>query len=341
MSKGSQDGVIRGAIVRRIDQLGRVVANMRANIVCFGEAMLRHSTNPSGKEKITPGGAEYNVACALAQLDNDVKWVTSLPNNADAEVITSPAHLRGVKLQIVNSEKQVGRYFVDNRAKTVVYNRDESAFANLKSSDIDWRTTLAGCRWLVASGITPLLSEGAHDNWSQALTFAEIDGTLVALDVNHREGLAPFDKLWNLLKPKLRQVHLLVVSTEVLSRLTGGDSVDHLARLREKWNLPYIACTWKKPMGGGMARWSGVAHARGIEHTREEAVHHTPVEPLGGGDAWLGALLDGLVSGMELHRCIRRADIFAALTQQTFGDLGEIDSEEISEWESQIGEIHL
>jgi 2-dehydro-3-deoxygluconokinase len=320
---------------------GLCVEDQSSLVVCFGEAMLRQSQNERGESKITPGGAEYNVACALANLGNSVKWVTSLPTDESADLITQPAIKNGVKLTIIASEHPVGEYRVITEDKTVQYNRGHSAFSHLKSGDIEWRQEISGARWLVTSGITPLLGDGPRANWATAMTFAELDGTLVALDLNHREALGTFEELWNEVEPRLRQVHLLVLSPENLLTLTGQSSPEMLVALRAKWNLPYIACTWKEEVQGVQNRWSAVAHSRGISTTQEKSVLHTPVEPLGGGDAWLAGFIDGLLMGHNPDDCCRRGDILAALTQRTFGDLGNVARDELSRWESIEGPVDL
>ncbi len=303
--------------------------------------MLRHSLTNGGKMVTTPGGAEYNLACGLAQLGTTTRWVSALPRNEESSQIIQPAEARGVTCQLVDSQHNVGTYRVDQEANSVEYNRANSAFANLETGDIEWRGTLSGARWLVLSGITPLLSEGARTNWSQALTFAELDGILVALDVNHRPALAPFQQLWDILTPKLRQVHLLIISPEVLSTLTGGESPEHLGEMRKRWNLPYLGCTWKESGVDGVKRWSALAHANGVSHTRDRAVTHNPNDHLGGGDAWLAGLMNGMIDGLSLADCCHRGDLFAALTQATFGDLGEVTREDLAYWETQSGELRI
>lgn len=320
---------------------GLCVEEQSSLVVCFGEAMLRQSQDERGESQITPGGAEYNVACALANLGNSVKWVTSLPTDKSAELITQPAIKSGVKLTIITSENPVGEYRVVKEDKTVQYNRANSAFSHLKSGDIEWRQEINGARWLVISGITPLLGDGPKANWATAMTFAELDGTLVALDLNHRQALGTFEELWNEVEPRLRQVHLLVLSPENLLTLTGQSNPEMLVDLRAKWNIPYIACTWKEEVQGLQNRWSAVAHSRGLFTTTERRVTHSPVEPLGGGDAWLAGFLDGLLEGLDPNDCCHRGDILAALTQQTFGDLGDVSRNELSRWESIEGAVDL
>jgi 2-dehydro-3-deoxygluconokinase len=267
--------------------------------------------------------------------------VSALPENDEADEITQPMSDLGVNLEIIWSENRVGNYHVDFSDASVTYDRADSAFAKLQAGDINWRQQLANSRWLVISGITPLLSAGARANWAAAMTFAELDGTLIALDLNHRPALGTFSELWSHVEPRLRQVNLLVVSPKTLSFIMGGCDLENLVEMRRKWNIPYLACTLKSQTPEGQVRWSAVAHSHGVETTLETSVKHQPVEPLGGGDAWLAGFIDGLLEGISPANCCRRGDLLAALTQRRFGDLGNISRDELSEWESVIGKVNL
>ena len=143
-------------------------------VVCFGEAMLRNSNG-----SITTGGAEYNVACALARLGVSASWVSVVPE--ETTMVENTARECGVHLDVRRSNFPIGTYVVDQMAKTIEYDRSNSAFAHLKSEDFDWRVILTGARWLVMSGISPLLGDGPRSAWGGALTFAELDGSLIAL----------------------------------------------------------------------------------------------------------------------------------------------------------------
>ena len=323
----------------------RCMGGSPGRVVCFGEAMLRHSPAPEGwtgesvtltgsPHAVTPGGAEYNVACALARLGGEATWVSAVPEAGASEVL-EPARSAGVHLELVESAHPLGTYRVLPEKASVEYDRSESAFAHLEPGAIDWRARLSGARWLVVSGITPLLGEGPLANWSAALTFAELEGTLDALDLNHRPQLGKFEELWSKVEPRLRQMHMLVLSPSALETMAGEASGRAVEELRKRWNLPYVACTWKQDLGDGrQSRWSVMAHPLGVASTETRPVTHNLVESLGGGDAWLAGAVDGLIGGLEAEAVCHRGDLLAALTQRTFGDLGEVTREQLSRLES-------
>lgn len=310
-------------------------------IVCFGEAMLRESEGV-----ITPGGAEFNVACALARIGTTSAWVSVLPE--EETIIHSTANEANVHLEIQLSKRGIGRYMIDSEASSVVYDRMDSGFAHLNPRDFDWRTLLSGARWLVMSGITPLLGERPRSAWGGALTFAELDGTLIAMDLNHRPALGTIDTLWEIIRPRMRMFNVLILSAESLSRIAViegikkpenyEENVEALAELRRRFLIPHLCCTFKRPESRNtQRRWSVVAHAFGLDSTEKDAIIHTPIEPLGGGDAWLAGFLDALSE--HGHGPVSpligamRGDLLAALSQRTEGDVSLVSRDELDAFE--------
>ena len=312
-------------------------------IVCFGEAMLRESGG-----MISPGGAEFNVACALARIGTTSAWVSVLPE--EETMIQSAANGANVHLEIQFSKRDVGRYTIDSETRSVVYDRKDSGFAHLNPRDFNWRALLSGARWLVLSGITPLLGEGPRSAWGGALTFAELDGTLIAMDLNHRPALGTIDTLWEIIRPRMRMFNVLILSAESLSRIAViegikkpenyEENIEALAELRRRFLIPHLCCTFKRPESNHtQRRWSVVAHAFGMDSTEKDAIIHTPIEPLGGGDAWLAGFLDALSE--HGHGPVSpligamRGDLLAALSQRTKGDISLVSREELDAFEEQ------
>lgn len=311
-------------------------------VVCFGEAMLRTS-----EDLESPGGSEYNVACALARLDVSASWVSALPE--EHCIIDKVALDSGVHLDVRRSNHTVGTYIVEQDEGTVEYERSNSAFAHLKPTDFDWRGLLTGARWLVMSGITPLLGDGPRSAWGGALTFAELDGTLIAMDLNHRPALGTIEELWGIVRPRMRMFHVLVLSPDSLASIAEiegisrpgsyEENIQALAELRRRFLIPHLCCTFKRPeTDGKQKRWSVVAHAFGMDSTEDDAVIHSPIENLGGGDAWLAGFIDALSEHGQgpvspLIGALR-GDLLAALCQNTRGDVSMVTREELDENES-------
>src|SRR4051812_23181143 len=94
-----------------------------SRIVTFGEIMLRLSTPhhqrfaQASQFEIHPGGAEANVAVAIAQLGGDVEFVTRLPKNEIAQRCLD--ELRRLRVNVEHTAiggERMGVYFVEHGA---------------------------------------------------------------------------------------------------------------------------------------------------------------------------------------------------------------------------------
>ena len=151
-----------------------------AKVVTFGEVMLRLSTpgylrfGQAHSFDATFGGGEANVAVSLANYGVDACFVTRLPKNDIAEMCV--AELRGLGVdtsKIIYGGDRVGIYYLETgavaRGSKVVYDRANSAIAEIKPGMVDWRRVFEGADWFHWTGITPALSQGAADACLEAI----------------------------------------------------------------------------------------------------------------------------------------------------------------------------
>lgn len=174
-------------------------------VVTFGEVMMRLKTEDflrfrqalPGRLEVTFGGAEANVAVALAQMGGAAAFVTALPDNPIAEACIGNLRNFGVDTASVLRSKRgrLGIYFVEaganQRPSNVIYDRDQSSIALEKSSSYDWDTIFRRASWFHVTGITPALSKNAADASLDAVRKAKALGLTVSCDLNFRK------KLWN------------------------------------------------------------------------------------------------------------------------------------------------
>ena len=168
---------------------------MSAEVVTLGEAMLRLSVPELGRLAqadrldVRVGGAEANVAVALARLGRRAAWVSAVPDNPLGRRVTDAVAAAGVDVTGVRfvPGSRVGLYFVEfapaPRATEVYYDRAQSAFATAVAVDA---AQLAGARYAVLSGIS--LGVSAHAR-TVSLAFARAAqdaGAALAVDVNYR-----------------------------------------------------------------------------------------------------------------------------------------------------------
>lgn len=253
---------------------------------------------------------------------------------------------------------EVGTFTVLPEGKRVHYQRRHSAFyRQAADGNFDWPAILdtsARPVFMHATGITPLCGPGALANWRAALRTAGKQGVGVLLDLNHRPALGTLEELWGHVSPFLSgTVHVLVLSrgqlvgvANLLSVDVAGVEdaveddpawVDLMCKVHAAINGPVLACCFKvRDARGIQRRWSVIVDASGTHSTFDRPVYHRPKDECGGGSAWAAGVMDALsrrgvaldrsgsgpvkVVGLDLNRVARRADLLAALCQESFGD---------------------
>ena len=153
-------------------------------VVTFGEIMLRLA--PQGFLRFSQatnfdvvyGGGESNVAVSLANYGIPVEFVTRIPKSEIGECALMELRKRGVGTShIVLGGERLGIYFMEtgavNRSSNVVYDRTNSAMAELKSGMINWDKVFDGVSWFHWTGITPAISKNAADVCLEAVKIAK------------------------------------------------------------------------------------------------------------------------------------------------------------------------
>lgn len=146
--------------------------NMSKEIVTFGEIMMRLS--PPGKLRfrqaqsldLVYGGAEANVAVALANFALPVQYITRLPDNEHGIACLQSLRQYGVGCDFLEyGGDRLGLYFLEsgagNRPSQVIYDRGRSSFATVDKTTFRWEEAFARAQWFHRSGISPAVSAAA------------------------------------------------------------------------------------------------------------------------------------------------------------------------------------
>ncbi|MCC7010780.1 MAG: sugar kinase [Acidobacteria bacterium] len=178
---------------------------MAALVVTFGEIMLR--LKPPAHERLlqspafeaTFGGAESNVAVALAQLGTAAAFVTVLPANPIGDAAIRELRRAGVDTsRIRRAGDRVGIYYLEagaaQRPSRVVYDRAGSSIAVATPNLFDWDAVFAGADWFHVSGITPAISASAAGLALEAVRQARSRQITVSCDYNYRANLWKYGK---------------------------------------------------------------------------------------------------------------------------------------------------
>jgi 2-dehydro-3-deoxygluconokinase len=167
-------------------------------VVCFGELLLRLSA-PRGEALLQSarlgahfGGAEGNVAVALARLGQPSAMISAVSDDALGDAAIESLRKAGVDVSRVRRARgRLGLYFLTPSAGAssgaVIYDRSGSAFASLR--DYDWPALLEGATWLHLSGIVPALGPELAEVGRAAIAAAHQAGVRVSFDGNFRGSL--------------------------------------------------------------------------------------------------------------------------------------------------------
>src|SRR5215831_6936554 len=169
-------------------------------VFCFGEILLRFSPTANGEWLNTGqmpvylGGAELNVATALARWGVPVSYCTAMPDHFLSQDLMSELKRRNLNIDTIRIfGERLGSYYVaqgeDLRNRSVIYDREHASFGELKPGVIDWDRALQGISWLHLSAVSPALSGPIAEVCEEAVDAASRRKITVSIDLNYRSAL--------------------------------------------------------------------------------------------------------------------------------------------------------
>ncbi|QCX78816.1 2-dehydro-3-deoxygluconokinase [Streptomyces sp. YIM 121038] len=301
------------------------------DVVTLGESMVTFLPTRPGRLADVPafergiGGAESNVACALAAAGHRTRWVSRVGSDGFGDHLVDAIGAYGVDTSAVGRDprRPTGIYFRtaddrDTEAHEVVYYRAGSA-----ASAMSPRTLAADALWcgrvLHLSGITAALSP---DCLELVRTLCDRAAgrrrSLVSFDVNHRPGLWPEGgRSPAVLLDLARGADLVFVGVDEAAaawQVTGGPAAIRAA-------LPEPAqLVVKQGSEGATAFVTDPATGRDTA-TFVPALRVDVVAPVGAGDAFAAGYLSGTLRGLGAEQRLRHGHLMAAAALTVPGDL--------------------
>lgn len=173
---------------------------MRNKVLCFGELLMRFSPVVGGEwlsqhsMPVYIGGAELNVAHALALWDTPVKYITALPDNYLSHNITKNIASKNIDLSsLLLCGNRIGTYYLpqgaDLKNADVIYDRANSSFSELKAGMIDWDKVLEDVSWFHFSAICPAISVAVAGVCEEVLKACTAKNITISIDLNYRSKL--------------------------------------------------------------------------------------------------------------------------------------------------------
>lgn len=319
---------------------------MTSRLVCFGEMLVR-LTAPQGEMLLqTPqlaahiGGAEANVAICVSRLGGSAAMATVLPNNPLGHAARDELRRHGVDVSAVQFVAgRLGLYFLTPgavlRPSEIVYDRAGSAFAE-QATSIDWNRAIAGADMLHVSGITPAVSVTGGEAALAAVAAAGAAGVPVSFDGNYRS------KLWEargetgapILKRLLESATLAFIDERDIALVLGTSFADRGAACAAAFSafpkLQRIAATTRTTHAVDAFSLGATLHERSGAVTKAKPLElGNVVDRIGGGDAFAGGLLYGLMHDWAPEEALNFALHTAAAKHGQIGDASHASEAQI------------
>ena len=316
---------------------------MQKKVCCFGEFLFRMSpSSDSFNNHSMPffiGGAELNVANALAKWELPVKYVTSLPKNSLSDFSVQAISQLGIDISSISFHgNKIGIYYlpVGSELKNagVVYDRADSSFSELKPGQLDWNAILKDSDWFHFSAISPALNKNLADVCLEGINAAKKMGLQVSVDLNYRSKLWQYGieppTIMNALLENCDVIMGNIWSVESLLGIPSGiessqgktdaallsaaqESIKQLKKLYPAATT--IAYTFRLDN-----RYWSVLNQHNQEYTSKQYPIDKVVDKVGTGDCFMAGIIFGLCSQLEPTTMIEFSTVAAVGKHAEAGD---------------------
>jgi 2-dehydro-3-deoxygluconokinase len=308
-------------------------------VLNFGELLFRVSLDNAKRwlnENNVPffiGGAELNVATALALWGVPTQYLTALPANDMSAQIRSFLDENGINTpHFYYHGNRVGLYFLtkgaDLKNDSLIYDRAGSAFSELKPGMIDWDKVLDGVSWFNFSTICPAINQNVADVCEEALIAASYKNITISIDLNYRSKLWQYNKQPHEVVPQLVKHCDLVmgniwaaekmlgipVALNLSEELSKADyleaSLTTSQQIIEKYpKCKAVANTFRFDTSDGINYYTSL-YTGGQQYDSAEYSSEIIVNKVGSGDCFMA----GLIYGFYNHHAPDQTLEFATLS---------------------------
>lgn len=303
-------------------------------VLCFGELLLRLPPANGGEWLRTNqlpvfvGGAELNVATALATWQMPVKYCTALPDNIITRDIVSFLQTKHIDTSpIILSGERIGLYYLkegaDMKSEENVFDRKYSSFSTLSIGVVNWDEILQDVEWFHFSAIAPAVSEKAAALCLEAVKAASQRNITISVDLNYRSLLWKYGKQpWEIMPGLVKYCNVIMGNIWAANTLLGVLLDEALLQPRtqevflqhatytaqqmfERFpNCKWIANTFRFDAEAGNIRYYASLNTKEEQAVSPVFATHTVVDKVGSGDCFMAGLIYGLKSQHALQDVI-------------------------------------
>ncbi|MFJ9636638.1 sugar kinase [Streptomyces sp. NPDC101178] len=333
---------------------GTARADTTTEVVCLGESMVTFLPSQPGRLADVPsfgrgiGGAESNVACALAAAGHRAAWVGRVGADGFGDHLVETIGAYGVDTSAVRRDpvRPTGIYFrtATDRgegAHEVAYYRAGSAASAMSPANVPYEEVFAG-RVLHLSGITAALS-GDCLALLRELTAARPGRPLVSFDVNHRPHLWRGGGDASVLLELARRCDLVFVGEDEAEEAWGIVGAEAIRAALPEPSVVVVkrgsagATVFASGLrpgprssdGGGAETAQASRSTEATEAGGPDTVTHVPalrvdvVAAVGAGDAFAAGFLSATLRDLPVRDRVRHGHLMAAAALTVPGDLTE------------------
>ncbi|XZF13428.1 PfkB family carbohydrate kinase [Chitinophagaceae bacterium MMS25-I14] len=340
----------------------RLADNRIKKVLCFGELLLRYTPEADGswiQHKAMPvyiGGAEANVARALALWKVPASYCTAMPDNHLAhQLIHSLETLRVDTTPVLYCEGRVGSFYMpvgtDMKNNAVIYDREHSAFARLKPGMINWDEILQDVHWFHFSAISPALNQQVADMCQEALKAAAAKGITISVDLNYRPALWKYGKEPAEIMPQLVQYCDLIMGNiwaankmldipliqELIDADTQKSYLEHARRssteiIRRFKKSKAVANTFRFTADDGNITYYASLDEETAQYHSKTYTTEKIIDKVGSGDCFMGGLIYGYYNQLGTQGIIDYATAAAYSKLFVQGDFTTLNQEEVKKY---------
>jgi len=293
------------------------------DVITFGESMVLFNPDSSGPLRYvhnfnkSMGGAESNVAIALARLGHQAGWFSKLGNDEFGRYIKTTLRGEGVDVSrvIVDSEKSTGILFKErfmNPNPNVYYYRKDSAASNLQPEELD-ASYIKSAKILHITGITPALSKSCRQAVFKAIEIAKENNMLVSFDPNIRLKLWTKAEAVPVLLEIAKRANIIFPGLDEGEMIFGLNKPEEIAKSFMEMGCSLVAVKLGKD-GCYIANKKESQYVKGFPVEK-------PEDTVGAGDGFAAGFLSGMLRKLELRECGQYANGVGAMAVMVKGDI--------------------
>lgn len=293
------------------------------DVITIGETMALFTPQVPGPLRFnenfrrTIGGAESNVAIALARLGHQTGWISQLGNDEFGLYIRNYIRGEGVDTSRVSftSDFPTAVFFKESNPgqdPKVFYYRKDSAASKLQPGNLD-SDYIAKAKFIHLTGITPALSETCKKTIFKMIELAKSNGQTIVFDPNIRLKLWPEEEARDVLNEIAGRCDIVLPGMEEGKLLTSEKTPEKMADFYLEKGVKAVIIK----LGADGAYYAAENESAYVSGYKVDQV----IDTVGAGDGFAAGFLSGLIRGWGYRQAVQFGNRIGAYALSVPGDV--------------------